>query len=105
MNDPAPPPPKWDLAFLKMHVFSIWGMVGLLGLTVVTMMPVMLERSRAAFLLFVCAMLAHFTIQFLLTVGIDDIAHRRKPRRRRIQMMQSALLLLTVPPFIAAYFS
>ena len=104
MNDPAPHPPKWDLALLRTHIFSIWGMAGLLGLTVGMMIPVMLERNRPAFLLFVCAMLAHFTIQFLITVGIDDIAHRRKPRRRRIQVIQFVLFTLAVPPFIAAYF-
>ena len=104
MNDPAPPPPKWDLALLRTHVFSIWGMVGLLGLTVAMMMPVMIERSRPAFLLFVCAMLAHFAIQFLVSVAIDDIAHRRKPRKRRIQIIQFTLLALAVPPFMSAYF-
>lgn len=104
MNDPAPPPPKWSLALLRMHVFSIWGMMGLLGITVAMMIPVMVERNRPTFLLFVCAMLAHFMIQFLVSVAVDDIAHRRHPRKKRIQMIQFVLLALAVPPFMSAYF-
>ncbi len=105
MNDPAPPPPRFDLSMMKARVFSVWGMAGLLAITDLMMVPVTIgTRTSASFLLFVGAMLAHLFIQFLLSVAVDDISHRRHPRKRRIQMTQVLLLLLAVPPFISAYF-
>jgi len=108
MNDPAPPPPRFDLANVKAYVFSVWGMTGLLTITNLMMVPVMIgPKDRMSFLLFVSAMLAHLFIQFLVSVAVEDISYRRKPRKRvkrQIQAMQLVLLLLVIPPFLSAYF-